>query len=193
FSDFTFYGASFPTGEIEDNEAVRNRFEHLGGAAGRISLPYNAAPDEILGRIEIGDKLHVNWPTEHLPAGTGTAPDLTTPVTALVPVVVSSLTVTDINVDASIALVHVDVTIPSAQQAQWALLATYFGESPVTFPFARVTNLRELYAGPIFIDFEHPAPANDFEIVCNFVAPRGLVADDGVTTRRLNVKIGRAH
>src|SRR5690606_23692087 len=31
--------------------------------------------------------------------------------------------------------------------------------------------------------------ANDFEIVCNFVAPRGLVADDGVTTRRLNVSV----
>jgi hypothetical protein len=190
-SDFTFYGSAFEL-VAGDEVPVFTAYTYSGGAVGIISAAFSAAEDEITDRVDVGDSLFVFWPTAHLPAGTGTAPDLTTPVTSAVgePVVVTSLTVTGVTPDMPNRLVHIDVTIPASQQAQWALLSTYFGVPSPEFPFAQVTNLRELYVGPFFVDFEHPeGGASSFEIVCNFVAPRGLLSDDGVTTRALFVEI----
>lgn len=194
FSDFTFYGSAFPQ---NGSGALLNRFLYSGGGAGIVSVPYTSSPDEITDRVEVGDQLFVNWPMDFIPAGIGTAPDLNTPVTSSAgePVVVTALTVTSIDdSDTDVALVHIGVTVPVSQRAQWELLETYFDPSPFpylggSFAHAQVTNLRELYAGPFFIDFEHPGGADDLEIVCNFVAPRGLFSDDGVTTRPLDIEI----
>jgi hypothetical protein len=197
FNDFTFYGTAFP---LDGTVPVLMSFFDNGDGTGIIRVPFTSAPDEITDRVELGDELFVFWPFVQA-GGSGPAPDLTTPVTSAPgePLEVTGLEVVTINVPVSPIYVELTVNIPLAQQAEWALLQTYFEvlqDPGGLFPYiggfneyAQVTPLSHVYTGPFFIDFEHPAPANDFEIVCNFVAPRGLFADDGVTTRALNVNI----
>lgn len=200
FSDFTFYGSAFPQ---NGTEFIRNRFYDNGDGTGIISVPYTSDATEITDRCEVGDELFVYWPMDYIPpGGVGTAPDLNTPITSTSsePVDVTGLTVLSIDdTDPDIQLVHITVSIPTAQQAQWALLQTYFEDLQdpgdlfpyvgASYEYAQVTPLTHLYAGPFFIDFEHPPGTSDFEVVCNFVAPRGLFADDGVTTRPLYIEI----
>jgi hypothetical protein len=192
FSDGTFYGSLFPNGE---EPAVANLFEYNGDGTGVITLPYASGPDEITERVKVGDALFVFWPGWLItPGGTGSPPDLTTPVTSATghPLVVTSLTVLEVGEpDPDIWRLPITVSIPPGQQAQWALLATYFAPlyAVATMPYAQVTNLRDLCVGPFFIDFEHPGGGQEFEVVCNFVASRGLCQDDGVTTVPMSVQI----
>lgn len=199
FSDHTFYGSLFPN---NSKNPLFMAFFDNGDGTGRIDVPFAAAPDEITDRVELGDLLFIAWPMAHIPpGGVGTAPDLNTPVTSAAghPVVVVAPEVVTINVPVDPIYVELTVNIPVSQQAEWALLQTYFEDlqdpgdlfpyTGATFEFARVTPLSHLYAGPFFVDFEHPPGSTAFEIVCNFVAPRGLFADDGVTTRKLDVEI----
>jgi hypothetical protein len=196
WNDFTFYGSAFPG---NSGNSLAMAFFDNGDGTGRISVPYNSAADEVTDRVAVGDSLFLFWPMDHIPpGGVGTAPDLSTPVTEMLPVEVDSLTVTAIDEDLDVAYVHLTVDIPAAQQAQWALLQTYFEDlqdpldlfpyEGASYEFAQVTCMRELYVGPFFIDFEHVG-GNDFEVVCNFVAPGGLFADDGVTPRAMNVQM----
>lgn len=199
FNDFTFYGAAFPNNGDLDTPVLMSFFDN-GDGTGVIGVPFNSSPDEITDRVELGDELFVFWPFVQ-PGGTGTAPDLTTPVTsgASEPVEVTGLEVVTINVPVSPTFVELTVNIPVAQQSEWALLQTYFEDLqdpgdlfPYTGGFneyAQVTPLSHLYAGPFFVDFEHPPGGQDFEIVCNFTAPRGLFMDDGVTIRKLDIEI----
>lgn len=197
FNDFTFYGVAFPGNGTTSLTMV---FFDNGDGTGRISVPYASESNEVTDRVSVGDQMFLYWPIAHVPTGgVGTAPDLSTPVTEMTPLEVTSLEVTDIDPDPSQAYVHLTVNIPSAQQAEWALLETYFDDlqdpgnlfpyEGATFEFAQLTSLRNVYVGPFFIDFEHPAGASDFEVVCNFVAPRGLYCDDGTTIRALFVEI----
>lgn len=202
FSDLTFYGSAFPQ---NSETAVVMRFFDNGDGTGVISIPYSTSTEEVTDRLAVGDELHVYWPTEFVPpGGVGPVPDLSTPTTSDPgePVEIEGLTVLAIDdTDDDIQLVHVTVQIPTAQQAEWALLETYFDDLQdpgelfdyvgATFPHAAVSNMRELYVGPFFVDFEHSAGGLDtFEIVCNFVAPRGLFQDDGVTVRPLYIEMG---
>lgn len=198
FNDLTFYGSAFP---LNEETAILMSFYDNGDGTGIISVPYSSDTEEVTSRVAVGDELFVYWPTEFVPpGGVGTAPDLNTPVTDFSPLTVDALTVTAIDdTEPSINYVHLTVDIPSGQQSEWALLQTYFEDlqdpgdlfpyEGAAFPHAQVTNLRDVYAGPFFIDFEHGGDPSTLEIVCNFVAPRGLFADDGVTTRAMNVVI----
>lgn len=197
FNDFTFYGSAFPGNGTLSLHMV---FFDNGDGTGVISVPFEAESNEITDRVAVGDQMFLYWPVAHVPAGgVGAVPDLSTPVTEMTPLEVTSLEVTDIDVDGDVSYVHLTVDIPSGQQAEWALLQTYFEDlqdpldqlpyTGATFDFAQLTNLKEVYVGPFFIDFAHPDGASDFEVVCNFVAPRGLYCDDGVTTRALFVEI----
>jgi hypothetical protein len=183
WSDGTFYGSAIlqaPVGVGGTGGLLSTaRFTHLGGANGKIELPFSASSTEITSRLDIGDELFVYWPTAYLPAGTGTAPDLSTPATQLIPLEVTGLIVTAIVPIAG--KVEVSVTIPAAQQAQWALLAPYFGVPGPLFEFAEVTNVSRRYVGPFFSDFQHDPGSIRFELICNFVAPNGLYQDDGTT------------
>lgn len=197
FNDYTFYGTAFP---LNGDIPVLMSFFDNGDGTGIIRVPFTSSPDEITDRVQVGDELFVYWPFVQA-GGTGTAPDLTTPVTSAAghPVEVTGLQVVTVAVPVSPTTVDLTVNIPVSQQAQWALLQTYFEDLqdpsdlfPYTGGFneyAQVTPLSHLYAGPFFIDFEHPDGGQDFEIVCNFTAPRGLFMDDGVTTRKLDVNI----
>lgn len=197
FNDYTFYGTAFP---LNGDDAVLMSFFDNGDGTGIIRVPFTSSPDEITDRVEVGDELFVYWPFVQA-GGSGPAPDLTTPVTSAPgePLEVTGLEVLTVNVPVSPIYVELTVDIPVAQQAEWALLQTYFEtlqDPGGLFPYiggfneyAQVTPLSHVYAGPIFIDFEHPDGGQDFEIVCNFTAPRGLFADDGVTTLALNVNI----
>jgi hypothetical protein len=191
FRDYTFYGAAAaPDSALHEF----TEWEYLGGANGRIALVYSTDPNEIRDRLEVGDELNVYWPMAFIPAGgTGTAPDLSTPETSTPPepLEITGLTVTALT-DGVDSDVLVDVTIPAAQQAQWALLATYFVAPigpPAVFMHAQVTALSHVYAGPFFVDFEHPLGSTEFEVVCNFVAPQGLFQDDGTTALPLHKEI----
>lgn len=198
WNDYTFYGTTFP--QNSDVPLLMSFFDN-GDGTGVIAIPFSSDSGEITDRVELGDDLFIFWPFVQ-PGGSGTPPDLSTPVTsgAGEPVVVTSPTVLSIVVPPDPTTVQLTVSIPSSQQSQWALIQPYFEDLqdpsdifPYTGGFneyAQVTPLSHLYQGPFFIDFEHPSGgASSFEIVCNFTAPRGLYADDGVTTRALDVEI----
>lgn len=195
FNDRTFYGTTFP--QNSDTPLLMSFFDN-GDGTGVIRIPFASAADEVTDLIAVGDDLFIFWPFVQA-GGAGTAPNLTTPVTSSAghPVVATAPEVTAISEET--VTVDVTVSIPASQQAQWALLQTYFEtlqDPSDLFPYtggfneyAQVTPLSHLYQGPFFVDFEHPSDPATLEIVCNFVAPRGLYMDDGTTTRALNVNI----
>lgn len=185
-SAFRFYGTAFWQ---NGTSPVVNLWTYSGGADGVISLPFSSSAEEITDRLSVGDALYVYWPLAFIPPGAGTAPDLGTPVTATNPLTVTSLTVTSLTPDTT--RVHVGVQIPVSQQAEWALVPTYFasGGGIGSHQHAQVTSLEQIYAGPFFVDFEHPPGSSNFEIVCNFVAPQGLYTDDGTTRLRFDVAV----
>ncbi len=188
FHDFTFYSTRFRSDQGEDAAPIVMFIEDLGGGEGSIGLPYSTAPEEITDRVSVGDQLYVYWPMQFLPAGTGTAPDLGTPaLTSVFPYEGAFLTVLEIVADN--ARVYLRVSIPVGQQAQWALLATYFGVPNASFFFAQFTNVSRAYVGPLFSDFQHPLGFSGFELICNFVAPNGSYQDDGTTPLPLDREI----
>jgi hypothetical protein len=188
FHDFTFYMTRFSSDPaLADGPPIPGFVTYVGGAVGMIKLPYSTEPEEITDRVAVGDQLFVFWPMNLLPAGTGTAPDLNTPLTSTHPLAGAFLTVTAVDSDNS--RVNLTVNIPAGQQAQWALLSTYFGVANVSFFPAQVTNISRAYVGPLFVDFQHPPGFGNFQILCNFVAPQGSYLDDGTTARSLDPPI----
>lgn len=198
WSDGTFYGSAFP--QNQDTPLLISWFDN-GDGTGIISVPYTSDATEITDRVQVGDELFVYWPAEFVPpGGIGTVPDLSTPISSFLPFECEPLTVTAIDdTDTDIQYVYLTVDIPTGQQSEWALLQTYFEDlqdpgdlfpyEGAAFPHSTVTVMRDMFVGPFFIDFAHPAGSADFEIVCNFVAPRGLYSDDGVTTRAMTASI----
>lgn len=183
---YTFFGSAFHP----DSVFVRvGLWQYNGGDSGTIALPFASDSEEITDRLNVGDQLYVYWPMQFIPAGSGTAPNLETPIVTSAPLTVQSLTVTGISVGTT--RVNVGVQIPAAQQDEWALIPTYFagGGGLGLFPHAQVTSLEHVYVGPFFIDFEHAPGSSNFEVMCNFVAPQGLYQDDGTTRHGLDIRM----
>lgn len=177
------------------------RYQYDGAGVGRIVVEWDHSPEEVTDKIQLGDQLFVDWPLTHgnthffpftvstdpevLVAGTGAQPDLGSP-----DMVVDGgelLTITAIN-DTFLGFnsVEIIVDVPAPQQAEWALISTYSPVNNFVHNFlGSVTPVTGYWHGPFFCDDPGPHP-NGQQIYCNFVAERGLFADDGKTQHGLD-------
>ena len=107
-------------------------------------------------------------------------------------------TVTSMVDDSVLNRVQIFIDIPPALAAEWALVPAYAAgigipqTTPGGFdaPFFEVTPLTNLYVGPFFVDIEHDPGTAGHQVICNFVAPNGLYADDGVSIQVPECRLG---
>lgn len=197
------YGA---VNETNENGTATSDFDflhiqYLTASTGVLWIPHIKSFDHVRDRLAIGDRLILQIAQGRLLASTSTTPNLNTtlPDTPEEPEIDfpwdDAMIVTGMT--DSLSWVAVEVDIPAALQAQWALVDDYVsGLTDVsnvqiadTFPaFSSVVNPVGMgIIGPFFVDFEHPLGSQNQHVICNFVAPNGLYMDDGANIDKLSV------
>jgi hypothetical protein len=190
----TIYGAQKRgnlDGEYTDSAAAidyQNFFfamsiEYVDATHGIIHAPSLKNRAYVYDRISVGDKLWLYAPL-YLASG-APAPNLQSSEASDFANCVTVLSMSD---DPVLNRVEIEFSVPAALSAQWALVPAYVAglivpqTTPGGFdcPFFEVTPLTNLYVGPFFVDIEHDVGTTAHQVICNFVAPNGLYADDGV-------------
>lgn len=190
----TIYGAaknSNQDGAYTDSAAAadyQNFFSpmairYIDASNGCIHAPSLKNRAFVYDRIKVGDKLWIYAPL-YLASG-APAPNLQSSNASDF---ANCVTVTSMSDDPFLNRVQIFFSVPAALSAQWALVPAYVAglvlpQSTVggfDAPFFEVTPLTNLYVGPFFVDVEHDPGTSNHQVICNFVAPNGLYADDGV-------------
>jgi hypothetical protein len=204
FNHRTIYGA-YKTKDIDGNYSnsydvtylsffTPLGFTYVSPTVGIIHMPFSKDSAEVRDRVAIGDKLFI-YAQFFAPSGAA-LPNLQTVNTEPfdnAPTVVSMVD------DGFFNRVQVTVSIPPALTTEWNKVPAYsaalvqaptVGPGGFDAPWFEVTPLDYMFIGPFFVDFEHAAGSNNQHVICNFLAPNGLFADDGTNINKLEVTIG---